>query len=267
MEEIDDECKELLLISDYEIKTENDLINEVVKIQNNCTKHFILSYYLIGKKILQFYRKRHGSGELKRISSALGCSVRQLQLIIKFSSTYSENDLNKLFNGKFPITWTDITSNLCISSEKFIDLYENSSSKHQLKKCIQEIKEERFSHDARFSTFYDTESIPTDLKIIEGLIPMNHSLNGHYIYFLVKEKEVVYVGQSSFLISRISDHLKNTEMIFDSYYFKEVYPRDVSRINDIEKFYIKTIKPKYNIQHKIKETTNDKTKTSSQDSN
>lgn len=250
------------LVTMDEIKTENDLINEVVQIQHSALKNLILSYYLIGVKILQFYRKRHGTSELKRIASALGCSIRQLQTIIKFANLYSEDDLKLILNGRFPLTWSDISSNLCMSSKRFIEIYGKSSSKHQLKKYLQEFKEERFGHDLRFNVF-DSDPIPTDLKIIEGLVPMNHVLNGYYIYFLVKDQEVVYVGQTSALISRLSDHLKNIDMIFDTYYFKEVPQYEVSRINEIEKFYIKSINPKYNIQHKDKEVNYDKAQASS----
>ena len=61
------------------------------------------------------------------------------------------------------------------------------------------------------------------------------------IYFLIKDKKVVYVGKSTDLFSRISDHKRKTG--FDSFSFLPCERGDLDRL---EMAYILALMPKYN---------------------
>lgn len=72
-------------------------------------------------------------------------------------------------------------------------------------------------------------------------------LSGSYIYFLFKDLELVYVGQSKFLHGRITDHLKGREKKD----FNRVSYLPISEnINCIEEAFIWHFKPKYNVKIK-----------------
>lgn len=65
---------------------------------------------------------------------------------------------------------------------------------------------------------------------------------GSMIYFLTKNEEVVYVGQSKEGLNRISFH-SYTEKDFDNFYFINC---PVEKLNDLENYYIMKYFPKYN---------------------
>lgn len=64
------------------------------------------------------------------------------------------------------------------------------------------------------------------------------------VYFLMHEKEIVYVGQSVNCTLRIGNHLNDGQKAFDSYFFVEC---PESRLDEMEAKYIVKFRPKYNI--------------------
>ena len=69
------------------------------------------------------------------------------------------------------------------------------------------------------------------------------SSKNKYIYFLLLNNELVYVGKSNNnLLQRLNDHIKNKE--FDDVYVREV--SDVKSLNKYEKKYITKYRPKLN---------------------
>lgn len=84
-------------------------------------------------------------------------------------------------------------------------------------------------------------------EIVEGKKPLPKPVkefpyNG--VYFLIKDNEVVYVGKSKDVHSRVMTHLVDKEKDFDSYSYillENAHDRDVT-----ECFYIETLAPKYN---------------------
>ena len=70
------------------------------------------------------------------------------------------------------------------------------------------------------------------------------------VYFLICKGNIVYVGSSKDVMTRITNHRKNmfsTGKFFDSYYIMRSNHKD---IRQLEPKYIKMFKPKYNIVHK-----------------
>lgn len=68
------------------------------------------------------------------------------------------------------------------------------------------------------------------------------------LYFLYKDKELVYIGKSINLFGRIGNHLIQKNKVFDSFRYLEV--TDIIDLEELEKIYIKKYKPIYNIQIK-----------------
>jgi hypothetical protein len=69
-----------------------------------------------------------------------------------------------------------------------------------------------------------------------------HQLLDNFIYFLIKNEEVVYVGQTSKGVCKIYQHLANKD--FDKVY--TLWVRDKKELNKLKKFYILKYKPIYN---------------------
>ena len=68
------------------------------------------------------------------------------------------------------------------------------------------------------------------------------------IYALIKDKKIVYIGQSSSIIGRLNSHL-NSRKDFDSWSIIESFDFLTKKeFDDIEKKYIFKYKPIYNIQ-------------------
>lgn len=67
------------------------------------------------------------------------------------------------------------------------------------------------------------------------------------IYFLFQDDELVYIGKSENVKSRLTDHTKSSK-IFNSYAY--INPRNFEqKIEQIEGAYIKKYKPKYNVYY------------------
>jgi len=80
--------------------------------------------------------------------------------------------------------------------------------------------------------------------IVEKSAPYIHSGIGYAgIYFLIDCDEIVYVGQSHDVKSRLSTH-SNSNKNFNKYYFIKCQPEELNRL---EAYYILKFRPKYNI--------------------
>ncbi len=66
------------------------------------------------------------------------------------------------------------------------------------------------------------------------------------VYFLFTHRELVYIGQSINIRSRIAGHQQNSKIDFDSVFFIEV---DADKLIEIENDYIIRYDPKYNQTH------------------
>lgn len=74
-----------------------------------------------------------------------------------------------------------------------------------------------------------------------------------FIYCLIKGKEVVYVGKTINIQSRILTHKKDENKDFDSFSIISKLPNDISdaELLKLEEKYIKLLKPKLNIMHNV----------------
>jgi hypothetical protein len=87
---------------------------------------------------------------------------------------------------------------------------------------------------------------PTCLSGVRGLRQMKSDDFPCFVYFLLKNEEVVYVGQTSKPWPlRILDHIEAGQKDFDDVWFT---PVDRQSINAVERAYIRQFRPKHNVQ-------------------
>jgi len=74
-----------------------------------------------------------------------------------------------------------------------------------------------------------------------------------FIYCLIEDNEIVYVGKTINIQSRIVTHKKGELKNFDSFSIIAKLPNEISdsELLKLEEKYIKLLKPKYNIIHNI----------------
>lgn len=99
---------------------------------------------------------------------------------------------------------------------------------------------EKYSLDRNGHTVPVISELPGELRPIEGLLS-KYSMTMGVIYFLCKDRKVVYVGRSAKLESRIKSHRKRKD--FDAAYFMWV---PLVGLDEIEEACISTLRPKLN---------------------
>lgn len=114
--------------------------------------------------------------------------------------------------------------------KKYLEDYENYlKSKNKIKTLTDYDKQ----HD----------EIPKHFNIINK----NNFFGLSGVYFLIKDNKIVYVGESSCIFSRISQHYKEEIKNFDFFHY-ELYEGEINR-KQKERKYIKKFRPIYNFTH------------------
>jgi|APGre2960657373_1045057.scaffolds.fasta_scaffold96680_2 hypothetical protein len=103
-----------------------------------------------------------------------------------------------------------------------------------LRKDVQ--KEVRFGEAVKRLT---SGALLREHEIVKHAIPITDTLTG--VYFLVLEKRIVYVGQSTNVFTRILTHAQSKE--FDSYVY---IPCEKDMLNKLESLYIHFLSPPLN---------------------
>lgn len=125
------------------------------------------------------------------------------------------------------------------SLEKHIDELERKAKSLQQKinsLSDQHKKVELFSH----TKYMVSQPIANEREIVAASsadIPMSG------VYFLIREKRIVYVGQSVSVLGRIGNHAAEGVKDFDSYAFIECKKEN---LNILESIYIHILSPEYN---------------------
>ena len=78
---------------------------------------------------------------------------------------------------------------------------------------------------------------------------VNRYFNTPCIYFLYFEEQIVYIGETTQIMPRISAHFKGSK-VFDTFGFFEFKGSRLERL-ECEAALIKKHKPKYNIVHNV----------------
>jgi excinuclease UvrABC nuclease subunit len=86
--------------------------------------------------------------------------------------------------------------------------------------------------------------------ILESSIRIKRKPHISGIYFLIKNEEIIYIGQAHNVHSRIYTHRKNKRLNFDSYKIIEIKSfKGLLNLCALEKAYIEKYKPKFNKLH------------------
>lgn len=99
--------------------------------------------------------------------------------------------------------------------------------------------------------------VPPGLEEVKGLVHLRIRGLCSGVYFLCLDGIVVYVGQSNSITTRIADHVKQTKTCskFKTFDHELIYfircPE--SELDETEQFWIRRLKPKYNVTHKPRE--------------
>lgn len=70
------------------------------------------------------------------------------------------------------------------------------------------------------------------------------------VYFLFKDEELVYIGESQCIFTRISQHIKEDKKQFDSFRYTKMGTGEEHR-KKVERNLIKKYRPKLNFQHNL----------------
>lgn len=158
---------------------------------------------------------------------------------------------------------TEAASNCLLTEDRLSELARNGFAPHVLidgrhywfnrKEIFTWAKENLYLHfpgstlpkvmTVRDHSKADPYGIPDILIPILGqLKEMNGDPHGSCVYFLIDKKEVVYIGQSRSLASRVESHRQNK--VFDRILY---LPCPEDNLNDVESSLIRKFRPKYNL--------------------
>ena len=93
------------------------------------------------------------------------------------------------------------------------------------------------------TTLPENTPVPRELASVEGLAEFTNANFPPCIYFLVKEENIMYVGQSINLPARLVQHQNNKD--YDRVFYLPVPQSDLNRV---ERDFIKTLDPPLNRQ-------------------
>jgi excisionase family DNA binding protein len=86
------------------------------------------------------------------------------------------------------------------------------------------------------------QTLMDEAEIVSASVSLRASESG--IYFLIKGRKVVYVGQSRNVIVRLAQHVKDSKKVFDAWVW---FPCPRGKLSRLETVYIKKFKPKLDL--------------------
>lgn len=97
----------------------------------------------------------------------------------------------------------------------------------------------------RVSTGHSLDAVASAhrFELLAKAIPVQLEATGSGIYFLFRRGEVVYVGQSETICTRVAQHMADKKKVFDSYSWVRVKKDD---LNFMETAYIQRFRPEDN---------------------
>ena len=166
-------------------------------------------------------------------------TITAKELSEKTEGKVSEERIVELtLSGHFPCIWYDGKNPNYILKQSMIYIRDYLLSPQIGKKV--EIKILKEPSDGKIKP----EEIPKELSVLDGLCKYDHTYYKPCVYFLIRDKVIVYIGQSVNLPNRISSH--EHDKFFDEVYYIAI-PKD--QLLFVESELIKRIKPIYNSTH------------------
>ncbi len=111
-------------------------------------------------------------------------------------------------------------------------------------------KENKSKDEVKLEIKKNTKS--TKDKLLNKLLSEKRDLKFHkFVYALINNEEVVYIGQTKNMQSRISTHKRDKSKEFTHFSVISKLPNGIDKIglDKLEEKYIKMFKPKYNVSH------------------
>ena len=119
---------QLVPVKPNTISREEGLVMYLKNIYSEVSMRNIAGYYAMGAAVNRYYTKEYGANELGKIAEKVGMPRDTLQKACKFNRTYTLDQFFSILNGELKLHWRDIANNLTIPPEKFIEVYQQSSS-------------------------------------------------------------------------------------------------------------------------------------------
>ena len=111
-------------------------------------------------------------------------------------------------------------------------------------------KENKNKDEIKLEIKKNTKS--TKDKLLNKLLSEKRDLKFHkFIYALINDEEVVYIGQTNNMQSRINTHRRDKTKEFTHFSIVSKLPNEIDKkgLDKLEEKYIKMFKPKYNVSH------------------
>ena len=129
------------LIVGKKAKTVKELIDHIQLDYEVSLSTKIISNWRIGQGINSMYKSKVNIGKIEKIADQTGMSLESLIKACKFASQYSPEDLDRLLNGPFSISWDeDISDNLSVDPNELIEIYRGSDSRKAFRRSIIELE-------------------------------------------------------------------------------------------------------------------------------
>lgn len=135
-------------------------------------------------------------------------------------------------------------------TQKISYLFDSVTFQKFLKeRCITEVEGKSLtviSFNDHCLPFKDNSLIPHELKSLNNdvyILPLAFVNSPSGIYFMYMDEELVYIGQSINISSRIINHYRENTKVFNKVFFIKV---DADSLLSVERDLIKKFNPKYN---------------------
>jgi hypothetical protein len=122
--------------------SENDLCNHLIGMRVREIQGGIWLKWHAGNFIRGFYKaeKAYGKDELGKIARKTGWSKSSLQKACQFAEKYSIDQVDALSRGRFQLAWRDISQNLCLEAQAFIDAYSEAQTRKQFGNAVIQLR-------------------------------------------------------------------------------------------------------------------------------
>lgn len=123
-----------------EKRSEEQLFMELRTIKNNFENTKLNIYHTIGTRISQFYGKIYGENVMGRIAKTLDLSTSTVYKIAQFAEKYDQQDVNKISEGPFQLSWHRLRDNLSLDKDEIFKAYQASHNPAEFSRRIKEVK-------------------------------------------------------------------------------------------------------------------------------
>ena len=123
-----------------EIKTDEDLVERIFKLEQEGNSSLIRNRHGIGTNIISHYKGKYGDSEMERLAEKTGIAKDTLYKSCQFARQYTQEQLDQLLGGEWPMSWRMISLNLDLETETLIKTYLDADSKSAFYDAVRKLK-------------------------------------------------------------------------------------------------------------------------------